>query len=79
MISNKISTSEKLLTNEVTDLGGGKFLVRLNWDTGNPEIALSHTETVSADGCDAAVQIAKRSFAEWIQLMLDCAAKKQAA
>jgi hypothetical protein len=57
----------------VKDLGGGKFSVRLNLDTG--ETALSQTQTVSADGHDAAVQIAKDSFLRWLKKVADYAVK----
>jgi hypothetical protein len=61
--------------NEVKDLGDGQFLVRLNLDTQNPEVAISHTETVSADGIEAAVQIARRGFVRWLKMVLDYVAK----
>jgi hypothetical protein len=68
-MNNKISVSE------VKDLGGGKFSVRLNMETGSPEAALSQTQTVSADGYDAAVQIAKESFSRWLKQIMECAVK----
>jgi hypothetical protein len=61
--------------NEVKDLGDGQFLVRLNLDTQNPEVAISHTETVSADGIEDAVQIARRGYVRWLKMDLDSVAK----
>lgn len=62
---------------EVKDLGDGKFSVRLNLDTPSPEVALSQTEIVSADSYEAAVEIAKRSFARFIKRMIDQGIKAQ--
>ena len=65
----------QMSVSEVKDLGDGKFSVRLNLDTQSPEVALSHTETVSADGLEAAVQVAKESFARWLALIMEYVAK----
>jgi hypothetical protein len=50
---------------DVKDLGGGKFSVRLSGKS--PEGTLSQTQTVSADGRDAAVAIAKECFSRWLK------------
>src|SRR5204863_3330297 len=65
--------NERISVGEVKDLGGGKYLVRLDLGTG--EAALSQTQTVSADGCDAAVQIAKAAFSRWLTQILECSVK----
>ena len=53
----------QILVDDVQDLGGGKFSVRLTM--GGPEGSLSQTQTVAADGHDAAVQIAQEAFLRW--------------
>ena len=59
---------------EVKDLGGGKFSVRLTVEA--PEGAVSRTETVAAEGHDAAVQIAKESFLlRWLKKVTEYVAK----
>jgi hypothetical protein len=68
-MNNQISVSE------VKDLGGGKFSVRLTVETGSPEVALSQTQTVSAEGYDAAVQIAKEAFSRWLKKVTEYAVK----
>jgi len=67
--------SKQISIGEVKDLGGGKFSVRLNLGTANPDTALSQTQTVSADGYDAAVQIAKESFSRWLKKAAEYAVK----
>jgi hypothetical protein len=67
--------NDKISVSEVRDLGDGKFSVRLNLETGSPENALSQTQTVSADGYEAAVQIAKESFSRWLQKVAEYAVK----
>ena len=56
---------DKILTDEVRDLGGGKFSVRLTLTS--PEGAISQIQTVAADGSDRAVQIAKEAFSAWLK------------
>jgi hypothetical protein len=58
--------NNKISVGDVKDLGGGRFSVRLNFSTGSPENSLSQTQTVLADGYDAAVQIAKEAFLRWL-------------
>ena len=58
---------------EVKDFGGGRFSVRLTVE--GPEGALSQTQTVWADDCDAAVQIAKESFLRWLKKLTEHAVK----
>jgi hypothetical protein len=65
----------QMSVNEAEDLGDGKFSVKLSLETQSPEVALTHTETVSADGLEAAVQIAKTSFSRWLGHVLDYVAK----
>jgi hypothetical protein len=60
---------------ESKDLGNGTFSVKLSLDTQSPEVALTHTETVVADGLEAAVQIARASFTRWLGHVLDYVAK----
>jgi hypothetical protein len=67
--------NDKISVSEVKDLGGGKFSVRLKLETGSSEAALSQTQTVSADGYDAAVQIAKESFSRWLKKVAEYAVK----
>jgi hypothetical protein len=62
---------------EVRDLGGGKFSVRLTVEA--TEGALSRTETVAAEGHDAAVQIAKESFSRWLKKVTEYAVKNMPA
>ena len=57
--------NKQISISEVKDLGDGKFSVCLNVE--GPEGALSQTQIVSADGYDAAVQIAKESFLRWLE------------
>jgi hypothetical protein len=61
--------NKRISIGEVKDLGGGKFSVRLHLDSANPEAALSQTQTVSAEGYDAAVQIAMAAFSRWLTLI----------
>ena len=65
--------NDKISVSDVKDLGDGKFSVRL--EIGSPEGALSQTQTVSADGYDAAVQIAKESFSRWLKKVAEYAIK----
>lgn len=67
--------NDKISISEVRDLGDGKFSVRLKLEMGSPEHVLSRTETVSADGHDAAVQIAKESFLRWLKKAAEYAIK----
>jgi hypothetical protein len=53
----------QICVGDVKDLGSGKFLVRLTVE--GPEGSLSQTQTVSADGHDTAVQIAREAFLRW--------------
>lgn len=57
----------RIIVGAVKDLGGGKFSVRVNFDTGNPDTALSQTQTVAADSRDAAIEIAKVDFSRWLE------------
>ena len=49
---------------DVTDLGGGRFSVRLK--AGTPENTVSQTQIVKADSRDAAIAIAKEAFQRWL-------------
>jgi hypothetical protein len=60
---------------EVKDLHDGTFSVRLNLDTKSSDAAISHSEIVSADGSDAAIQTAKTAFLRWLQHVFEFAAK----
>jgi|HubBroStandDraft_2_1064218.scaffolds.fasta_scaffold2089814_1 hypothetical protein len=64
---------DKMSVSDVRDLGDGKFSVRL--EIGGPEGVLSQTQTVSADGYDTAVQIAKDSFSRWLKKVTEYAIK----
>jgi len=57
--------NDPICVGDVKDLGGGKFSVRLS--VKSPEGTLSQTQTVSADGRDAAVAIAKKCFSRWLK------------
>jgi len=57
--------NQKISVSEVKDLGGGKFSVRLTVE--GPEGALSQTQTVAAEGYEAAVQAAKEAFSRWLE------------
>jgi len=59
--------NDRISVGEVKNLGGGKFSVRLTFDSGSPANSLSQTQTVLADGYDAAVQIAKEAFSRWLK------------
>ena len=72
-IGGPVTMNDKISVSEVKDLGDGKFSVRL--EIGSPEGALSQTQTVSADGHDAAVQIAKESFSRWLKKITEYAVK----
>jgi len=65
--------NSQISVDEVKDLGGGKFLIRLTVE--GPEGALSQTQTVSADKYAAAVQIAKESFSRWLKKVTEYAVK----
>ena len=67
MINSKISVGE------ITDLGGGKFSVRLMVE--GPEGAVSQTQTVSAENRDAAIQRAKEDFSRWLIKVTETAIK----
>jgi hypothetical protein len=69
----------KILVSDVKDLGEGKFSVRLDLDGGSTEHVYSQTQTVSADGYDTAVEIARRDFEQWIKVLIDSVAKMNAA
>jgi hypothetical protein len=56
--------NRQISIDEIKELGSGKFSVRLTVES--PEGALSQTQTVSADGRDAAVRIARESFSRWL-------------
>ena len=58
---------------EVKDLGGGKFSVRLTLE--GSEGGIFQTQTVLADTCDAAVQIAKESFSRWLKKVTEYTVK----
>jgi hypothetical protein len=60
---------------EVKDLGDGKFSVRLDLVTQSPDVAISHAETVSADGYDNAVEVAKQAFVRWLEHVMSLVAK----
>ena len=68
-----VMTNDRVSVDEVKDLGGGKFSVRLTVD--GPEGAVSQTQTVSADDREAAVQIAKESFLRWLKKVTEYAVK----
>ena len=59
----------QVLVDEVTDLGDGKFSVRLS--VAGPEGSLSQAQTVSAEGREAAVRLAKEAFARWLDKVMD--------
>ena len=60
--------NHRISVGEVKDLGGGKFSVQLGLEaSGN---AISQTQTVSADGPDAAVQIAREGFSRWLDKVM---------
>jgi len=59
--------NDRISVGEVKNLGGGKFSVRLTFDAGSPGNSLSQTQTVLADGYDAAVQIARHAFLRWLK------------
>jgi hypothetical protein len=61
-MSHKIPNG-RILVGDVKNLGGGKFSVRLTVE--GPEGTLSQTQTVAAEGHDAAVQIAREAFLRW--------------
>jgi hypothetical protein len=65
-----------LRINEVKDLGGGNFQVRLS--IGNRDNEITHTDIVCADGCDAAIQKVKQDFARWLKKVFALAAKRTA-
>ena len=71
--------NNKILVRDVKDLGEGKFSVRLDLDTGSSETDVSQTQTLSADGYDAAVEIAKQDFSRWLKLVVDCIPRVKAA
>jgi hypothetical protein len=62
---------------EVKDLGGGRFSVRLSVES--PEGALSQTQTVLADTHDAAVQLAKEAFSRWLDKVTEYAVRNMPA
>ena len=59
----------QIRVDDVTELGNGRFAVRLS--VGEAEGSLSQTQTVSADGPEAAVQAAKEAFARWLDKVTD--------
>jgi hypothetical protein len=65
------------IVGEVKDLGGEKFSVRLS--VNSPEGTLSQTQTVSADGRDAAIAIAKECFARWLNKVTEVAVRNMPA
>ena len=56
---------DRISVAEVKDLGGGKYAVRL--ELVSAEATLSQTQTVSADGLEAAVQVAREAFIRWLR------------
>ena len=67
VIGNAISVTE------VKVLGGGNFQVRLS--IGNRDNEIAHTDIVTAEGCDAAVQKVKQDFSRWLKMVFSLAAK----
>jgi hypothetical protein len=66
--------NDKISVRDVKDFGNGKFSVQL--EVAGPEGSLSQTQTVSADGYDAAVEIAKESFSRWLKKVTELALKR---
>lgn len=66
----------KISVNEAEDLGAGNFLVRLS--VGNGDAEITHTDIVSAEGRDAAIQKAKLDFARWLKMAFAIASKRAA-
>jgi hypothetical protein len=73
MSGRPVTITDKISLSDVKDLGDGKFSVRL--EIGGPDGVLYQTPTVSADGYDAAVQIAKASFSRWLTKVIEHAIK----
>ena len=66
----------QISVNEVKDLGGGNFQVRLS--IGNRDNEITHTGIVCAEGCDAAIQKVKQDFARWLKKVFALASKRVA-
>ena len=60
---------------EKKNLGGSKFSACLKVETGTSKVALSQSQTVTADAGETAVKIAKESFSRWINKEIDPAIK----
>ena len=60
---------------EVKDLHDGTFSVRLTLDAKSSEFLISHSEIVSAQGYDTAVQTAKTAFMRWLEHVFELAEK----
>lgn len=65
----------QMSVSEVKDLGDGEFSVRLDLVTQSSDVAISHTEAVSADSHHDAVQIAKQAFLRWLEHVMALVAK----
>ena len=69
--------NDSVCVGDVKDLGGGKFSVQLS--VKSAEGTLSQTQTVSADGRDAAVAIARECFARWLKKVAEYAVRNMPA
>jgi len=67
--------NSRICIDQVKDLGGGRFVVRLHLAGAGGDATLSRTQTVLAEGHEAAVQIAKESFTRWLGQVMDIAMK----
>jgi len=59
----------QIVVDAVTDLGNGQFSVRQS--VGGAEGSLSQTQTVAAEGQEAAVRSAKEAFVRWLDKVSD--------
>jgi hypothetical protein len=64
-MGRRVADNSRICIDQITVLGGGAYSIRLTVQ--GPEGALSQTQTVSAPGPDAAIQIAKQDFARWLE------------
>ena len=72
-----VAVNNNITVRDVKNLGNGEFSVRL--EIVASETSLSRTENVSADSHDAAVEIAKESFARWIKKVAEVTVKMMPA
>jgi len=68
-----VTVNDQIRIGDVKDLGDGKFSVRLS--VNSPEGTLSQTQTVAADGRDAAIAIARECFARWLKKVTEVAVR----